>query len=538
MNVLDRLTLKMLSNISPRFSTFYIAIFASAFIAFSGCKKGEAPDEVVQEPVLSSQKAMKSFYFQVEKNAVLINNVTAEIVGDTIQAVGFAGTDISKLTPEFTFDGTKVTVGETEQVSGTTSNDFTTLVKYNVVAEDKSQKTYVVKFTDNGIAALYLNTNGTAITSKDVYVTGTLKLVGNFKDVLFNGKTEVKGRGNSTWSMPKKPYRIKLDKKASLLGMPENKNWVLLANYADKSLIRSELAFSLSRSIGRPFTVDSRYVELYLNDSYLGSYQLTQQVKEGPGLVDIDEQPDGTTTLPNLSGGYLIEQDLFANGEPVYFYTAKKMPFVIKYPDEDKINQQQKDYIKNHFQKLEDALYAENFADPANGYRRYFDVDSYVDYYIVNEVIGNPDAFRSTYLFKKRNDDKIYTGPIWDFDKAANNDNRLGDQVNGLMSNSAFEPRIWFKRLMMDQAFRQRIRNRWNELKPKIQAVPSMIGPLQKKLAVSQVRNFTKWDILNKQSYLELYVSGSYEGEITYLRNFLTNHIAWLDTKFNSAEYQ
>jgi spore coat protein CotH len=538
MNVLDRLTLKMLSNISPRFSTFYIAIFASAFIAFSGCKKGEEPDEVVQQPVLSSQKAMKSFHFQVEKNAVLINNVTAEIVGDTILAVGFAGTDISKLTPEFTFDGTKVTVGETEQVSGTTSNDFTTLVKYNVVAEDKSQKTYVVKFTDNGIAALYLNTNGTAITSKDVYVTGTLKLVGNFKDVLFNGKTEVKGRGNSTWSMPKKPYRIKLDKKASLLGMPENKNWVLLANYADKSLIRSELAFSLSRSIGRPFTVDSRYVELYLNDSYLGSYQLTQQVKEGPGLVDIDEQPDGTTTLPNLSGGYLIEQDLFANGEPVYFYTAKKMPFVIKYPDEDKINQQQKDYIKNHFEKLEDALYAENFADPANGYRRYFDVDSYVDYYIVNEVIGNPDAFRSTYLFKKRNDDKIYTGPIWDFDKAANNDNRLGDQVNGLMSNSAFEPRIWFKRLMMDQAFRQRIRNRWNELKPKIQAVPSMIGPLQKKLAVSQVRNFTKWDILNKQSYLELYVSGSYEGEITYLRNFLTNHIAWLDTKFNSAEYQ
>ncbi|RZK78035.1 MAG: hypothetical protein EOO85_07305, partial [Pedobacter sp.] len=170
--------------------------------------------------------------------------------------------------------------------------------------------------------------------------------------------------------------------------------------------------------------------------------------------------------------------------------------------------------------------------------RKYFDVNSYVDYYIVNEVIGNPDAFRSTYLFKKRNDDKIYTGPIWDFDKAANNDNRLGDQVNGLMSNAAFEPKIWFKRFMMDQSFRQRIRNRWNELKPKIQALPNEIAPLKKKLAVSQVRNFRRWDILNKQSYLELYVSGSYDGEINYLNNFLVKHIAYLDDKFNGAEYQ
>jgi len=538
MNQLDRFAPKMLSKVSLRFSVFNIAIFVSALITFSGCKKEDKSAERIPQVTLSSQKVIITFYFRAEKNPILVKSVTAEILGDTIYAVAFAGTDITKLIPDFTFDGARVTVGEAEQVSGTTSNDFTTLLKYNVVAEDKTQKTYIVKFTDNGIAALYLNTNGTAITSKDVYVTGTLKLIGNFKDVLYDGKTEVKGRGNSTWDMPKKPYRIKLDKKASLLGMPENKNWILLANYADKSLIRTELAFSLSRSIGRPFTVDSRYVELYLNGNYLGSYQLTQQVKEGPGLIDIEDQPDGTTTLPNLSGGYLIEQDLFANGEPVYFYTTKKMPFVIKYPDEDKINQQQKDYIKNHFQKFEDALYAIDFADPVYGYRKYFDVNSYVDHYIVNEVIGNPDTFRSTYLFKKRNDDKVYTGPIWDFDKAANNDKRLGDQVNGLMSNSAFEPKIWFKRLMMDQSFRQRIRNRWNELRPKIQGLPEVIAPLQKKLAVSQVRNFTRWDILNKQSYLELYVSGSYEGEIAYLKTFLTNHIAWLDAKFNSAEYQ
>ena len=509
--------------------------------ALSACKKEktEIPEPEPEPVELSSVKAIKTFRFKATKNPVLVNDVVGEINGDTIYAKAFAGTDISKLIPEFSYDGIKVTIGDVVQQSDTTVNDFTKIVNYQVVAEDLTSKNYVVKFTDNGISALYINTSGAPINSKEIYVTGSLKIVSNFKDVSYEGKTEIKGRGNSTWfDMPKKPYRIKLDKKASLLGMPESKNWVLLANYADKTLMRNELAFTLSRNIGRAFTPASRYVEVYLNGAYLGNYQLAEQIKEGKGLVDIEEQPKGTTALPDLSGGYLIEQDLFANGEPVHFFTKKNMPFVVKYPDEDDINQAQKTYIKDHFQKLEDALYGANYTDPVNGYRKYFDVDTYVDFYIINEVIGNPDAFRSTYMFKKRNDDKIYTGPVWDFDKAANNDSRLGNQVQGLMSNSAFEPKIWFKRFMTDPAFRLRIKTRWNELKPKIQELPNAISPIQKKLEVSQVRNFTKWDILKKQSYLEMNVSGTYAGDVLYLKNFLTNHIAWLDTKFNSSEYQ
>lgn len=528
----------MLQNVLKSSKTWYRLIFVmSTLIAVSSCKKEEKPKE--PPVVLKSEKQLKTFRFSAKKNPVLVSDITGEIIGDTIYARAFSGTNISKLVPSFTYDGVKVVIDEVKQKSDTTVNDFTKLLKYSVVAEDDSKKMYVVKFTDNGIASLYINTNNVEITSKDNYVTGSLKLVSNFTEVVYDGKTEIKGRGNSTWyDMPKKPYRIKLDKKASLLGMAESKNWVLLANYADKTLIRNELAFMLSRSMERAFTPNSRYVEVYLNGSFIGNYQLTEQIKEGKGLVDIEEQPNGTTTLPDLSGGYLIEQDLFAYGEPVNFYTKKNQPFVIKYPDEDKITQVQKDYIHNHFQKFEDALYADNFTDPVNGYRKYFDVNSYVDYYIINEVIGNPDAFRSTYMFKKRNDDKIYVGPIWDFDKAANNDERLGDQVNGLMINSAFEPKQWFKRLMEDPAFRQRIKMRWNEVESKIRLLPGLTDQLAKKLEVSQVRNFTKWDILKIKSYLELQVSGSYKGEVAYLKNFLSKHIDWLDMKFNSSEYQ
>jgi spore coat protein CotH len=492
---------------------------------FSACKKDKQAEIVTEKPVLKSDKALKTLLFKASKNPVLVNDVTGEIRGDTIYASAFSGTDISSLIPEFTYEGVKVAVGATDQVTNVTPNDFTKLVTYEVTAEDQSKKSYVVKFSDNGIAALYINTSGTAIDSKDTYVTGSIKIVSNFKDVVFEGKTEIKGRGNSTWWMAKKPYRIKLDKKSSILGMSESKNWVLLANYADKSLIRNELAFVASRSSGLTFTVNSRFVEVYLNGIYNGSYLLTEQVKEGKNQVDVEE------------GGYLLEQDGFAEGEPVYFKTQHGMLITIKYPDE-KITQVQRDYITDHVQKFENALFAANFIDQTAGYRKYFDVDSYVNYYIVNEVMGNPDAFWSTYLYKKAIDDKIYTGPVWDFDIALNNDDRVGDITNRLMLNAGFDPKMWIQRLMEDPAFRQKIRSRWNELKPKMQTLPATASLLEKKLAVSQVRNFSRWNILNTKVYKEVQLAGTYAGEVRYLKNVLTNRINWLDTKFNSAEYQ
>jgi spore coat protein CotH len=502
-----------------------IICFLMVFTTFSACKKDKQTEVEIEKPALKSDKVIKTLVFKASKNPILVNDVSTEIKGDTIYASAFAGTDISSLIPEFSYDGVKIAVANTDQVTNVTPNDFTKLVTYEVTAEDQTKKSYVVKFSDNGISALYINTNNIAIESKDIYVTGSIKIVSNFKDVVFDGKTEIKGRGNSTWGMPKKPYRIKLDKKASLLGMSESKNWVLLANYADKSLMRNEIAFVASRASGLAFTVNSRYVEVYLNGVYNGNYLLTEQVKEGSNQVDVE------------NGGYLLEEDGFAEGEPVYFRTQQGMPITIKYPDE-KITQPQRDYIVDHVQKFENALFAANFTDPAVGYRKYFDVDSYVNYYIVNEVMGNPDAFWSTYLYKKANDEKIYTGPVWDFDISINNDDRLGDITNKLMLDAGFDPKMWVKRLMQDPAFRQKIRLRWNELKPKMQALPATASLLEKKLAVSQVRNFTRWNILNTRVYREVQLAGSYAGEVAYLKNVLTNHINWLDTKFNGPDYQ
>lgn len=511
------------------------------FVALiSSCKKQEKPEPVVPKPPQSAEKSISAFAFSKSKNPFLLEDLTGTIQGDTIYVSTFAGTPIDALVADFSYTGSRVTVNNKQQSTGVTVNDFGDKLKYIVAAADSSKKTYVVKFTDTGLPAVYISTNNVPIDSKDNYIDGMFKIVKDIGgEVLINAVTEIKGRGNSTWNFEKKPYRIKLDKKAALLGMPENKHWVLLANYADKSLIRNELAFELSRGSGLAYTPRSRFVEVVLNGQYMGNYQLVEQIKEGKDRVDIEEQKEGAGSLPAISGGYMLEIDGFAWGEPVFFVTSRSLPVTIKYPDDDVINDAQKNYIAGHFQKFEDALFADNFTDAQNGYRKYFDVNSYINYYIVNEVVGNSDMFWSTYLYKKKDDDKLYTGPVWDFDISFNNDERLGNAVNKLMYTDAHDPKLLINRMMQDPEFRKKIRSRWNELKTSvIDKLPALADQLAAKLAISQAKNFNRWNILSQKVYLENYVSGSYPKEVEYVKTYLINRINWLDTKFNGSSYQ
>ena len=140
-------------------------------------------------------------------------------------------------------------------------------------------------------------------------------------------------------------------------------------------------------------------------------------------------------------------------------------------------------------------------------------------------------------MYKDRDNDKIYTGPMWDLDIAANNDERLGDAVNQLMTDVAHEPKLWINRLMQDKTFRNAVRDRWNAIKAEMNSIPAFVDVIANQLSLSQKKNFQKWNILNEKVYLNLQVAGSYEGEVTYLKNYLTNRLAWLDTEFNSNRF-
>lgn len=390
------------------------------------------------------------------------------------------------------------------------------------------------------IPTIFINTeNGTPITSKEIYLNAKVSVRGSINGEfdITEVEAEVRGRGNSTWGMAKKPYRLKFGSKIKLLGNKANvKNWVLLANYCDKTLMRNALAFETARNMFNfAFTPSVTFVDVVLNDENLGSYMLTDQVEVDNDRVNIEKQTKTITDQdPEITGGYLIEVDGFADSEISWFQTSRNMKVTIKYPKDDDINTYQSAYISNYTQQFEDALFSSTFSNEVTGWRKYFDEASVIDWYIACELFGNSDSWWSTYIYKKR-DEKFKVGPLWDFDIAFNNDNRLGDATQKLMSTNAHDPKTWIKRWLEDPILANNIKSRWAELRKNglNDFMQNYITNSAEYLNQSQRNNFTKWNILNNVVYLELTARGSYSAEVNYLNNYVNNRIDYLDKVFN-----
>ncbi len=234
----------------------------------------------------------------------------------------------------------------------------------------------------------------------------------------------IRGRGNGTWYSDKRPYRLKLKKKADLLGMGENRHWVLLANSYDPSLLRNRLASYMGERLGLPFTSKCLPVDLVVNGQYRGSYLLSENVRLGKNRVDIDELTEKDTEDPELTGGYLLHiflkasepaENVFVSDRMVRFGTDSP-----KFGEGEAGLKQQKEYIDGYLQRTEDAVFSADFRDREGvSYTDLMDIASAAKYWWVQELSANPDGMRtsSTYLYKKRGG-KLCWGPLWDFDIA------------------------------------------------------------------------------------------------------------------------
>lgn len=391
------------------------------------------------------------------------------------------------------------------------------------------------------LPTLYLTTeNAASISDKETWVPGTVTVFSADASENLNMAMEIRGRGNSTWGMAKKPYRIKLDKKTHLLNLPaEEKNWVLLANYADKTLIRNAVAFKISEMLGLEFTPSARFVDVVLNGQYAGNYMITDQVEVADFRVPVQKLKPADIALPALSGGYLLEIDGFAEQEAVWFFTDKALKVTVKYPKDDEIQTQQLNYIQNFTQNFETVLFSDDFNDPDAGYRSLVDTASLINWYIACELTGNPDSFWSTYLYKYRDIDRFYFGPLWDFDIAFNNDNRLGDALYSLMRERAHDPKTWIQRIWLDNWFKSAVNRRWIELINDGRLLEQLLDYIDETAALideSQQQNFDRWKILNTGVYLEQYLFPGYEEGIEYLKFYLTDRVNFLTGSF--AQFQ
>ena len=347
----------------------------------------------------------------------------------------------------------------------------------------------------------------------------------------------VRLRGNASAGFPKKPYRIKFNEKHRVLDAPAKaKKWTLINNYGDKTLMRNLLAFELSRCLGLPYTPYAHSVDVLLNGEYKGSYQLSDHIDVKKNRVELDETlaEDRADSLSVTA--FLVEVDARATTEPVWFKSAKGTPVTIHYPDDDEITALQKSYIEEQFNRMETQ------------WEDYLDLNTFLRHFLVGELSGNTDTYWSTYMYKHRENDTIFTGPVWDFDIAFENDNRTypinsksdyvyrsGGSVTGYMRTLADKIVV---RSLIGQT---RLRDIWDKARHdriNEQHLIAYIDSLEESLQQSQQLNFTRWPIMNTLVHQNPLVAGSYEAEVDNVRRYLRERLLWMDNRMGYTYIQ
>jgi hypothetical protein len=501
--------------------------------------------------VLKRNTTQEIFYFALRSK--YNEDVKADIVG-TIEGRNITLDLLEKIDSEilvatFKFRGKDLKIGTIEQKTDVTQNDFSTPLIYTLTTETGDKINYTVTFTARlpRIPRVYVETeNKIPVSTRQYYINATISIEDPDK-VYTDGKsfsaiTEIKGRGNSTWGMPKKPYRIKMDKKAPLLGMNSDKSWALMANYSDKTLLRNIAAFEISRIVGLDWTPDCVSVDFYMNGSYQGVYALTEHVKVSKDRADLDLVTPADNSGERLTGDYFLELD-FHYDEPYKFKTKKKeLPILFKDPEAP--TTAQFNYVQDFFNEAENVLYSSNFLDTENGYRKYIDMDSFLKYYLVHELAKNVDGnFRGSCHLALRRNGKIEVPLVWDFDIAFGNANHIvweqGASSAGPDGWYIKTCSPWFDRFFDDPQFVADLKKRWNELKPQFDLLPLFINSYAERLEAAQKRNFglrseggAGWDI--KEVIWPNHVNRMfYSNEVLFLTDFIERRIKWMDENIN-----
>ena len=374
------------------------------------------------------------------------------------------------------------------------------------------------------------------IYSKEEYIYSKITLIDEDDNVQVFDSTQIRGRGNSTWNMSKKPYKIKFQKKQKLLGKgyANAKTWTLLANAGDKTLFRNALTSLMGDFLGLKNNPAHKFVDLTLNGTYLGTYQISDQVEVRPHRVNVVEQDYPLTENSNITGGYLLEVDGFHDGN--CFATNNWVYVRIHYPEEEEIDAKQNTYIRNYVNTFERALMSTNFKDPIKGYRQYVDSVSLANWFLVTEITANIDGYYSTYFYKNQDDPLIYWGPIWDYDIAYNNDRRIPNTQTRLMDEEGYgDAKKWVGRMWQDPWFGSLVNRRFDEIvKAGIEDyLYQQIDSLAELLDESKSLNYAKWGISTRM-YNEIVLYSSYNQYVNDVKSFIRSHIAFLkDALYN-----
>ena len=414
-------------------------------------------------------------------------------------------------------------------------------------------QTYPVKITDaNGLTKDYVFTcrpaaknipvvsvySDAPVESRTEYVSGKIYVnsdnaEGYYGKNINGAALKIRGRGNASWSMTdKRSYRIKLDEKASVLGLRSNRDWVIVSTYFDKSLIRNVVAHSMAaRMEYLYYTPTHVLVDFFLNGKYLGVYTVADKIEEAKNKVDIYNGSNPAEPGFMIEIGWDYSQPYVRDRD--YFDTDVIIRLFVKEPDIPAANSPEILYIKDYIKKTEQAILA------GEGYEKYLDVDSMVDWFIIAELTNNTEMgfYRSCYMYKPEGG-KLIMGPVWDFDMAFGN--HSGD-IPGYDGWATAEATYWLVNdtwatyLIKDAKFMEKVKARWLEKRQELlDTAYATIDTQYALVKESADANFEVWDILTKQvgeGTVDYTVYNTYEKQVQYVREFITKRAAWIDRR-------
>ena len=410
------------------------------------------------------------------------------------------------------------------------------------------------------IPLIMINTNNQLIVDEPK-INVDFKIIDNYPNSfnypsdsgnIYSGIAGIEIRGSYSATLPQKPYGIETrdiqgnNNNVSLFGMPQENDWILIANYNDKTFLRNILAFDLFEKMGH-YAPRTKLCEVVVNDIYNGIYVFTEKIKRDNGRVDIAKLDLDDNFGDSLTGGYIFRIDYWnQNNSWISNYNNPNFPndavrYVYNYPDYDEITIQQKNYIQNLVGDFEDALWSNDFEDLILGYRPFINTRSFIDYFIVNEFARNVDGFkksRNFYKDKSSKDSLIYAGPVWDFDWAYKD--HSSSMINGsgwrhdYSGPTDVKPPGWYIRLLQDTTFANELNCRYFNLRNTIldtSNIFSFIDSLSSMLSEPQNRHYTRWPILGiNVGTPEVGIQPtSYSGEIIKLKNWINERLIWLD---------
>ena len=414
-----------------------------------------------------------------------------------------------------------------------------------------------VNYTESNLPIISINTFGENIPDEPRINaqmgiinnnSGTNNIEDDFND--YNGRITIEKRGNSSQEQEKPPYRFETidddgeNNNVKLLGLPEENDWILYAPWSDKSLMRNVLIYSLSNDMGR-YAPRSEFVELYLNNEYRGVYVLMEKIKRDKNRVAISSLDPNSNFGDNLTGGYILKFDWAETGDNNggFFSLIDGMRYNYHYPKPDEISSEQESYIQSFINSYENIMNSNKY-NSEQGYSKFIDIGSFVDFIILQEISRNVDAYGlSTYIYKDKEsiNNMLTAGPIWDFNHGFGNcDYYKAWETDGWNISYTYEDMdqraFWWLKLWNDDNFKEMIKDRYKVLRKSILSTTNIntkVDQYVSELGNSVNKNFTKWPILGEYIWPNKEVFDTYQEEIIYLKSWINNRLTWMDSELN-----